>query len=79
MQPLGEENASGARSNTSGSSANSVIIAYPLPVAAAMSPEKHHSKCSEGHLQRHRGKTCRVCKTNEASLNWNGEDRPVLI
>lgn len=61
---------------------NSVVIACPLSHfswlllchLASTVP-----KAGEATFERYFGKTCRVCYSNEASLNWNGEDRPVLI
>lgn len=55
---------------------NCMPSSLPLLLATDMSPA---STAGKGTFKRYLGKTCRVCYTNEASLNWNGEDRPVLI
>lgn len=58
---------------------NCMPSSLPLLLATDMSPASTVPMAGKDTFKRYLDKTCRVCYTNEASLNWNGEDRPVLI
>lgn len=70
--------------HTPGVSGNFALIVCCLPYFCLLSccrchPASPVPRAGRAAFERYVHKTCKVCYTNEASLNWKGEGRPVLM